>query len=45
LSAEYKKGRAEKSLSVRKIIERYRNNQIERIALPTHSAEEAHAES
>jgi cation diffusion facilitator family transporter len=37
--------RAEEGLSVREIIERYRNNQIERIALPTHSAEEAHAES
>jgi cation diffusion facilitator family transporter len=37
--------RAEEGLSVREIIKRYRNNQIERIALPTHSAEEAHAES
>jgi cation diffusion facilitator family transporter len=37
--------RAEEGLSVREIIERYRNNQIEQIALPTHSAEEAHAES
>jgi cation diffusion facilitator family transporter len=36
--------RAEEGLSVREIIEKYRNNQIERIALPTHSAEEAHAE-
>jgi cation diffusion facilitator family transporter len=37
--------RAEEGLSVREIIERYRNNQNERITLPTHSAEEAHAES
>jgi cation diffusion facilitator family transporter len=37
--------RAEEGFSVREIIERYRNNQIEQIALPTHSAEEAHAES
>jgi len=37
--------RAEEGLSVKEIIDRYRNNQIERIALPTHSAEESHAES
>jgi predicted Fe-Mo cluster-binding NifX family protein len=37
--------RAEEGLSVREIIQRYRKNQIERIALPTHSAEESHAES
>jgi cation diffusion facilitator family transporter len=36
--------RAEEGLSVREVIERYRNNQIERIVLPTHSAEEANAE-
>jgi cation diffusion facilitator family transporter len=35
--------RAEEGLSVREIIGRYRNNQIERILLPTHSAEEAQA--
>ena len=37
--------RAEAGLSVREIIERYRNNQIERITLPTHSSEETHPES
>jgi len=37
--------RAEEGLSVREIIEKYRNNQIERIASATHSAEEAHPES
>jgi cation diffusion facilitator family transporter len=37
--------RAEEGLSVKEIIKRYRNNQIKQIALPTHSAEEAHAES
>jgi cation diffusion facilitator family transporter len=37
--------RVEEGLSVREIIARYRNNQIERIVLPTHSAEEAHPES
>jgi cation diffusion facilitator family transporter len=36
---------AEEGLSVREIMQRYRNNQIEPITLPTHSAEEAHAES
>jgi len=37
--------RAEAGLSVREIIARYRNNQIERITLPTHSSEETHEES
>ena len=37
--------RAEEGRSVREIIERYRNNHIEPIHLPTHTAEEAHAES
>jgi len=37
--------RAEEGLSAREIIERYRNNQIERIVSPTHSAEEAHPEN
>jgi cation diffusion facilitator family transporter len=37
--------KAEEGLSVKEIIQRYHNNQIERIVLPTHSAEEAHAES
>jgi predicted Fe-Mo cluster-binding NifX family protein len=37
--------RAEEGISVREIIEKYRKNQIERITLPTHSAEEAHPES
>jgi len=35
--------RAEEGLSVREIIGRYRNNKIEHILLPTHSAEEARA--
>ncbi|NWF75641.1 MAG: cation diffusion facilitator family transporter [Nitrospirae bacterium] len=37
--------KTEEGCSVREIIEKYRKNQIERITLPTHSVEEAHAES
>jgi predicted Fe-Mo cluster-binding NifX family protein len=37
--------RAEEGLSVREIIEKYRNNRIERIVAPTHTSEEAHGES
>jgi predicted Fe-Mo cluster-binding NifX family protein len=37
--------RTEEGLPVREVIEKYRNNQIERVTSPTHSAEEAQAES
>jgi cation diffusion facilitator family transporter len=37
--------KAEEDLSIREIVENYRNNQLEQITSPTHSVEEAHMES
>ncbi len=37
--------KAEEGLSIREVVENYRNNQLEQITSPTHSVEETHMES